>query len=181
MGWDHGVPVQKKGCENQPWAVSFPLRAGGTWAASPYLFPWFKHWSICVRSPCLLVLHQLKAAAVISVPWAALDKLGPVPHTQALCLAQSCGSRHCWDSDCAPRELRKGSDEPGCPVVISAHSVVSMCIPLKQSLFCALKHCNPCRKPFSFPWKPSPFLFPCCFLQHWFTSFSYTSPLFDTV
>lgn len=43
---------------------------------------------------------------------------------------QSCGSRHCWDSDHAPRGLRKGSDEPGCPVVISALSVASMCIPL---------------------------------------------------
>lgn len=37
--------------------------------------------------PRLLVLYQLKAAALISVPWAALDKLGPDPPTQALCLA----------------------------------------------------------------------------------------------
>lgn len=37
--------------------------------------------------PAYWFLHQLKAAAGISVPWAALDKLGPVPPTQALSLA----------------------------------------------------------------------------------------------
>lgn len=161
------MAVQKKGCENQPWVVSFSLRAGGSSDASPHLFHGSnsdqdsKHLCEGPRGVpaywlCIGSKQQLCFLSP-GLPWTSL--VLSLPSRLSVWL-QSCGSRHCWDSDHAPRGLRKGSDEPGCPVVISAHSVISMCVPLKHSLICALKHCNTCRKLFSFPWKSSHFLFP---------------------